>query len=249
MLSFLKAHTNTHNHYFYSFIRIFIMANTKTNTRFISPCGKSLYAKVQTPDTRFDAEGIYHLDLLVDPDKAQDMIQNLESILDEFYNTDDDVASALAKGRKLTKAPVYEEMQDGTYRFRFKQRAKLKDKDGNVYDKSVVVFDAKVHPLDKEIGNGSVVKVSYSCKPYYVPATRTVGVATRLIGVQVLKLVEFGGSDDCGFTVEDGYETDTAGFTSTTNASNADPSPLTAKSRTANSDDGNSGIDEDVADF
>lgn len=192
---------------------------TRTNTRFVSPRGKSLYARVQTPDTRFDTNGVFHVDLLVEPNLAQPMINTMEAILDDFYQNNADINNALAKGRKVNRAPVFEEMSDGTYRFRFKQKAKITAKDGAVYDKHVAVFDSKLQPLTKEIGNNSVIKVSYTCSPYYTPSTRTMGVSLRLIGVQVLDLVEFG-DVDCGFTVEEGFTADStpneceaAGFT------------------------------------
>lgn len=196
--------------------------NTKArnpNTRFVSARGKSLYARVQTPDTRFDANGVFHVDLLVEPSLAQPMIDIMEDILDDFYANNKDISTALAKGRTVNRAPVFEQMSDGTYRFRFKQKAKITAKDGAVYDKHVAVFDSKLQPLTKEIGNGSTIKVSYTCSPYYTPSTRTAGVSLRLIGVQVLDLVEFG-DVDCGFTVEEGFTADStpneceaAGFT------------------------------------
>lgn len=187
-----------------------------SNARHVSPRGKSLYARVQTPDTRFDDTGVYHLDLLVEPKQAQPMIDLIQGVLDEFYDKNDAIAKALSQGRKVAKASIYEEMQDGTYRFKFKQKAQIKDKNGNVYDKHVAVFDAKVKPMDEEIGNGSTVKVSYMCAPYYTPSTKTAGVSLRLVGVQVIDLVSFG-DGDCGFTEEEGFTAEessepTAGF-------------------------------------
>lgn len=181
--------------------------STNTKARYITPAGKSLYARVQTPDTHFDANGLYHLDLLLEPQAAQGLIDRLTSALDDFMAQDSAVAAAKAKGRQVLEAPFYEEMQDGTYRFKFKQRAKITAKDGSVIDKHVAVFDSKVKPINKEIGNGSTVRVSYTINPYYTPSTRTAGVSLRLVGVQVLDLIEFG-SDDCGFTAEDGYVSD-----------------------------------------
>lgn len=178
---------------------------SNTNKRYVSPRGKSLYARVQTPDTHFDANGVYHVDLLVDQRDATGLIQHLETILDNFYANDETIQAAIAKGRKVNRAPIYEEMQDTSLRFRFKQKAKITAKDGTVYDKHVAVFDSKVTPLSSEIGNGSIIKVSYTCNPYYTPSTRTYGVSLRLVGVQVLDLIPYDTNDDCGFTEEEGF--------------------------------------------
>jgi hypothetical protein len=56
---------------------------------------------------------------------------------------------------------------------------------------------------DKLIGNGSLVKIKYMAKPYYMASTRTVGVSLKFYAVQVIELVEYGNSDS-GF----GDETD-----------------------------------------
>lgn len=206
-----------------------MLANDKCfNALHVTPAGKSLYARVQSPDTRFDNDGIYHVDLLVEPENAQPLITTIERILEQYYNDGDEVKAVKARGINPNKAPIYEVMTDGSYRFRFKQKAVIRNKAGEEFAKNILVVDAGVKPFREEIGNGSTVKVSYRCKPYYVPSSRTVGVSLRLVGVQVLDYVSFG-DGDCGFTNEEGFDSDAENVsTAFTAAVSAAPAPATA---------------------
>lgn len=171
----------------------------------VTPTGATLYARVQTPDTHFDAQGIYHVDLLLDEAKAEVLTETLSGILDEFYDANQVIQKALSQGKRITKASFCEQMQDGRYRFKFKQRATITTKSGDTFEKKITVVDSKLNRVHSELGNGSTVKISYFPVPYYAPSTKTAGVSLRLVGVQVLDFVGFGDSAACGFTEEDGY--------------------------------------------
>lgn len=187
--------------------------------RFVTPKGEALYAKVLTPDTKFDPDGVYKIDLFVDRDEAQDLINKLEVIRDDYLENSDIIKAVREKNPKarINVAEVYEEDEEGRAHFKFKQKAKITTKTGQTYDKKVAIFDSKVKPIKVEIGNGSTVKVSFSAQPYYMASTKTVGLSLKLIAVQVLNLVEFGQDDSAGFEAEEGYEANTEGneFTAT----------------------------------
>lgn len=185
----------------------------QVNPRFVTPKGEAMYAKVLNPDTKFDPEGVYKIDLLVDRSEAQDLIDKLEAVRDDYLENGDVVKAVREKNSKvrINVADVFEETDDGRAKFKFKQKAKITTKTGQTYDKKVAIFDSKVKPIQVEVGNGSTVKVSFSVQPYYMASTKTVGVSLKLIAVQVINLVEKGFNESAGFEAEEGYEGNTEG--------------------------------------
>lgn len=178
--------------------------------RFTTPKGLALFPQIVTPDTKFNPEGDYHIDILIDPEKAGKMAMELENIRDNFMEENEDVQKAKAKSKKpLLLADVYEETDEGLYKFKFKQKAKIKTKDGKVIEVKIPVFDSFAKPVNTKnlnMGNKSEIKVCFEAVPYFMPATRTVGLSLRLNAVQLIKLVEYGGqsAESYGFGEEYG---------------------------------------------
>lgn len=82
--------------------------------------------------------------------------------------------------------------------------------DGSKISVKIRQFDSKGKPIDVNIGRDSVIKVSFSANPYYMPSTRTCGLSLRLLAVQVITLNEFGDSSasSYGFEEEEGYNSE-----------------------------------------
>lgn len=193
-----------------------------------SPKGKALWAKVVMPDTKFDPDGVYEINLVVDEDdpEIKEWCADLEAMVEERVQQEleenDSRFKKMPEGRPLTALPMKEvEDQDGNetgeLQFKFKLKAVGKNRKGETYTRRPLVVDAKGNPIvkldshgdvlnsDFKIGNGSVVRVHYSPVPYYMASTRTVGVSLQLKAVQVISLVEYGNSG-YDFDEEDGYE-------------------------------------------
>ena len=80
-------------------------------------------------------------------------------------------------------------------------------RDGTKRVQKPFVCDSKVKPINPDtlIGNGSKVIVKVQPNPYMMPATKTVGVSLKMLGVQVIELVEYGMPTTNLFDEEDGY--------------------------------------------
>lgn len=178
------------------------------NTRFTTPKGLAQYPALKTPDTKFNPEGDYKVNLVMEDDeKTNALVSKLEAILEDFYKNDADVLNAISKGRKVVTQDIYEKDKEGRIVMKFKQKAVITKKDGSKITVKIRQFDSKGKPIDVNIGRDSVIKVSFSANPYYMPSTRTCGLSLRLLAVQVISLNEFGdaSASSYGFEEEEGY--------------------------------------------
>ena len=182
--------------------------------------GQALWAKVFEPDTKFNADGVYSINLLIPESESHELGECLETMRDEYMQEEAKRNPKIAA--KLSTKPVFEEHYDkegnptGEMELKFKQNAKIKLRDGSTSTAKVMVVDAKRNVMkgDVLIGNGSTVKVAFEPRPYLLASTKQVGVSLRLKGVQVIDLSEYGYSaslfeDEEGFVAER-VEKDTA---------------------------------------
>lgn len=99
--------------------------------------------------------------------------------------------------------------EKGNMIFKFKTSHMRFDKKSNeMVRKHVSIVDSQNKPIDVVIGNGSIVKISFSPSAYHINV-RNNGVKFYLNAIQVLKLETYGGNTDgsrFGFGAEDGYE-------------------------------------------
>lgn len=178
-----------------------------------TPKGVAVWPKVNEPDTKFDAAGVYQIKLRLEGEEAQ----ALRTQLDEAIAANLKTVKDENKGKKIKIADTpyaleldAEENETGAILFNFKMKASGKKKDGTTFTQKPLLFDALAKPLaaDKRVGGGSVVKVGYEVNPFYVAAVGA-GVSLRLKAVQVLELREFGGdAASFGFTAEEAEEAD-----------------------------------------
>lgn len=172
--------------------------------------GKALWAKVFEPDTKFDPNGIYSVNLLIPEAEAAEICEYLDGVVQERYDQEIKEKPKM-KASLSTKSPYEPEYdQDGNptgnIEFKLKLKAKVQTRTGEMYDQKPIVVDAKRTPMDGDtaIGNGSVIKVAYEPIPYVMASTKQAGVSLRLKGVQVIDLVEYGGGANM-FDEEDGF--------------------------------------------
>lgn len=181
---------------------------SSNNNRFTTPKGLAQYPSIKTPDTKFNSEGDYKVNLVMEDDeKTNALVSKLEAILEDFYENDDDVLYAISKGRNVVTQDIYEKDEEGRIVMKFKQKAVITKKDGSKISVKIRQFDSKGKPIDVNIGRDSVIKVSFTANPYYMPSTRTCGLSLRLLAVQVISLNEFGDASAAsyGFEEEEGY--------------------------------------------
>ena len=142
------------------------------------------------------------------------LIAKLQQMLEDFYDNDEEVAKAVAKGRKVVMSDIYENDEEGRIVLKFKQKAKITKKNGEKINIKLPQFDSRGKPMEAaNIGRDSVIKVNFSVRPYYLPTTKTCGLSLRPVAVQVIQLNEFSGggtAESYGFSDEgEGYEAPT----------------------------------------
>ena len=174
--------------------------------------GNALWAKLFEPDTKFDANGVYSISLVLPEVDASEMCEYLDGLVEAKF--DEEVKGKPALKNQLSKNPPYATVYDretgdatGEIEFKFKLKAKVNTRDGRTFEQKVAVVDAKRHPVNSEIsvGNGSVCKVAFEPMPYMVAGTKMVGVSLRLKAVQIIDLVEYGSPAVSVFDEEDGF--------------------------------------------
>ena len=172
--------------------------------------GKALWAKVFEPDTKFDANGIYSVNVLIPEAEAVELCEYLDGVVQQRYTEEVKAKPKLKNGlsTKTPYEPEYDQNGDptGNIEFKLKLKAKVQARDGSTYEQKPIVVDAKRTPMTDgtNVGNGSIVKVAYEPIPYMMASTKQVGVSLRLKGVQILELVEYGNGASM-FDEEDGY--------------------------------------------
>jgi hypothetical protein len=173
--------------------------------------GKALWAKVLKPDTKFVPAGEYSIDVLIPEEKAEELCEYLEGLIDNQLK--EEVKANPGKAKSLSTRSVREPNYDqdgnetGELKFRCKFKAQIQARDGRTYNQKPIVVDAKRNPVDEDmaIGNGSTVKVAVEPFTYVMASTKQVGVTLRLRGVQVIDLVEYGNKGGNMFDEEDGF--------------------------------------------
>lgn len=180
-----------------------------------TPKGVAVFPRLNAPDYKFNPEGKYSLKLRLPKEEAESFLAKYQSIADEGF------AQVLAdtKGKKDKKGKTVIPQNDGLpftietekksgretgfILIPFGMKAKFKDKITKE-EKTLkpVIVDSKGNAANVQIGGGSVLKVAFKPSFYYNDATQKAGVTFYLVGVQVVKLVQFGG--ELAFGAEEG---------------------------------------------
>ena len=178
--------------------------------KIVSPEGVSKYAWLTKPDTKFDKDGHFKVNLVVSAEEAQPLIQQIDA---EMKKSAEIAKEKNKKAVKMANPPYETETDDtgaetGNIEFKFKRKAQIIASDGKVIPFKVAIFDSSGTPMtDTNVWSGSKMKVSAELVHWYT-AMAGAGVSLRLRAVQITQLVE-GGSDNAsgyGFDkVDNGY--------------------------------------------
>jgi hypothetical protein len=117
--------------------------------------------------------------------------------------------------------------ETGLISFKFKMKAKVTSKKGDVIEMSPAIFDSQNKPVKGvPVFSGSQIQVAYEIFPYYT-AIAGCGVSLRLKAVRVLELVSANqdGSGYFGDAAEGGYEYEEQAEAAAANDSDADDAP------------------------
>lgn len=188
-----------------------------------TPAGVAQYPKLNTPDTKYKANGEYSTKLVLKADEAAPIIEKYEEVLAAFVA---DTKAELMKGNGKDKAkakalkiaadkPYKPEFDDegeetGNVVFNFKMPATIPRKDKPTLVLTPDIFSASGKKLETppEIWGGSVLRASVQLRPFDAPIG--LGVSMRLLAVQIIELKSAGSRDASayGFGNEPGAEDD-----------------------------------------
>ena len=176
-----------------------------------TPVAKLKYPKLIEPETKFNPEGVYRATAVIDSAEAAALADALDDLLTR-HKASLKQQDPSKKDWKLADLPYGYEEIDGKPCFVIKTKMKAKgiDRDGRAWSSVPALFDSKGQPVrDREslkgMWSGTVAKVNFEACPFYQAALGA-GITLRLKAVQIIDLVEGGGSaESFGFGEEDGW--------------------------------------------
>jgi len=195
---------------------------------FTTPKGVFKWPRLNEPDTKYKAEGLYSVKLILDEQSAKALIAKLQPHFDAAVAEAKEKYAALpVKTRKEKEfktnkffSPVYDEdteEETGDVEFNFKMTASgVSKKTNKPWKRAPRIFDARGQVMTKapSIWGGTVGKVAFEVMPYFNNAQCEGGLSLRLDAVQIIELVSGGGKSASayGFGEEEGYEHDNDAF-------------------------------------
>lgn len=178
------------------------MANLKKG---ITGIGEIYFAHVLKPE-EFQGKSTNKFSLMLK--LAEKDKQRLLAEIDAEWNKFAESEEGCRHKYKYEYANGLKEYKDDEF-FKFKMTYILHCRSGRDWERHVPIFDASCHEISSEvtgIGNGSKGKVAYELAPFYIN-DKNYGVALRMTGIQILDLVEEGGTSASalGFDQEEGF--------------------------------------------
>lgn len=177
-----------------------------------SPIGIARYCWVNKPDVKFNADGVYKTDLVLEGEEAEAFRAELEAASQEaFEEITGEMPAGVRKKWSVYFPFVVEEDEDngnptGRIIFRFKQNAKIRLKDGEVKHVKIGLRDSRNKVITTNVFGGSTIRVLFATRPIKLETAKQAGVKLDFSMVQLIKASESSGG---GFDeVEGGYVDD-----------------------------------------
>ena len=167
-----------------------------------TPVGTALYPRLNTPDTKYNEDGVYSCKLILDKAGYDQVMSQITPWFEAEYER-----LVKESGKKRldisTKLPI-KVNEDGDYEFNAKQVAQKETKKGLITFAVALVDSAGVKINDApSIGSGSRLKLCVEPYAYFSPMLG-VGYTLRLKAAQILELKEYVGGNSFGFDAEGG---------------------------------------------
>jgi hypothetical protein len=191
---------------------------SKRSKQYVTPVGAAKFAWLTKADTKFNADGEFRTELLLSPEESQELIEAIDAAIEA--QKEKVIADLKKKGKKgkaldikMSAAPYKDDTdadgeETGMISFKFKMKAKVTSKKGDIIEMKPAIFDAANKPIKGvPVFSGSQIQVAYEMFPYYT-AMAGCGVSLRLKAVRVVELVSANqdGKGYFGEAVEGGYE-------------------------------------------
>lgn len=179
---------------------------------YVSPIGPFDYPWVNRPDTKFNADGLFHVDLILSGEDAEGLKAQIDAAALSAFEKETDKLTPGEK-KKWNVFYPYSMVEDaegnetGEIKFTFKQNAKFTGKDGKVVTAKITIRDSNDTVRDDlQVFHGSEGRVRFSMRPIKMTSAKEAGVRLDFSAVQVTKLQSGGGGFgkvEGGFVAED----------------------------------------------
>lgn len=170
-----------------------------------SPRGRTEWAKLWTPDTKFNVDGEYGTKLVMDNSDATEIMAMLDAA--HALAIDAAVEETGKPRAKIRVTDPYDvNAETGDVTIKLKLKAKVTTMKGETFEQKPIVVDAKRQPITKEIPlwNGSLVRIGFQIIPYYT-ALAGAGLSLRMRSVQVIEALAGSNEATSMFDDEEGY--------------------------------------------
>lgn len=183
----------------------------------ISPIGVLRHPWINRPDTKYNADGLYHTDQVLKDSAAETLAKKIEEASQAaLANHIADMKPGEAK--KWGIYLPFERLEDedtgeatGEIEFNYKQNAKIKSnkEPSGFKEVKIELRDSADQVIDVNVWDGSEGRVMFSMRPIVMVSDKRVGVRLDFAKVQVTKLQQGSGGGGRGFgAVDGGYEAD-----------------------------------------
>jgi len=168
-----------------------------------TPIGTAMYPKLVTPDTKFNADGVYSCKLIL----SKDDFEKLEATINPWFEKEYERLVKESGKKKLDrsqKLPL-KLNDDNEYEVFAKQVAQRETSKGSIQFQ-VALFDSTGKKLNNppNIGSGSKIRLGVEPAAWFSPMMG-VGYTLRLKAAQVIELKEYeGGAGGFSFDATEG---------------------------------------------
>lgn len=172
-----------------------------------SPIGIGRHCWVNQPDTKYNADGLYHTKLVVGGPEAEAFKAEIDADVDAAFEAEvarEKEANPKFSPKSWSKYYPYEvEMDDtgnptGYIIFTFKQNAKIKLRDGGVKTFKLGIRDGANKATNANVFGGATIRTLYKPRNVKLATAKQFGVRLDFSMVQLLKLAPMtgGGFDE-----------------------------------------------------
>jgi len=205
------------------------MATKPKNPEYLTPRGIFKFPSLTTPDYGNEAfpnpDGSFKTGVVVSLADAQALINKLMPVYEDALNEGRQSFSGLAlparkKLGEMKENLFYEteydrETEEETGNVIFKAKTKYRRVNGKTKEVTfgkVTIVDAKGKPFPKNLAiyGGTEGRISFTCRPYFIPGTGVAGLSMYLVAAQVITHVGPGerSGSSLGFGVEEGFDSE-----------------------------------------
>lgn len=164
----------------------------------VTPIGRLTgFTAIERPSTKFDDNGVYSCQVAFKGEGAKAMKKLIDGYMEKSLDSN--------KSVKKAANPPYS-VENKELIVKFKQKARIVSRSGEVYEKDVKIFDAANEKVNEPLfmGEDSQVRVAFNPYMWQVPALGC-GVTLQLEMVQVIELVKREGGGGNPFEEMEGF--------------------------------------------